>query len=375
VGGMRIGFDATAAATQGAGIGRYSASLLRALLKLGQDNSYTLTIPKDASQDKVRAFAERAQVCVLPFGERLAAILWHRLRFPLPIEVFSGSLDVFHSPDYLLPPLRRAAGVATVHDVSFLKVPECADPSLRSYLANALPASLARADVVLADSKNTAQDLIEELKIPEWRIRVVYPGVGPLFCPEASGAEARRLESRYHITKPYVLAVGTVEPRKNYRSVVAAVAGLIRGNAFDGELVVAGKAGWQAEESLAAFREAQHCVRYLGRVPDGDLPALYRQAIALVYASHYEGFGLPPLEAMACGTPVLVARNSSLPEVVGEAGLYCGTDAESIADQLSVLLNDEGLRAHLRNAGLERAKRFSWEQAAREVIGIYEEVA
>lgn len=374
---IRIGFDATAT-VQGAGVGRYSASLLRALLGQIEDEWYILIATKDVAEAAAEALpaATFARLKALPFDRRMSAILWQRLRLPLPVEwLAGGGLDVFHSPDYLLPPLHRAKGVVTVHDLSFMRRPEFAYPALAAYLSKAVPRSVARAEVVLADSQSTADDVAYLCKVPEERVRVVYPGVAEHFAPEAEEGEAEGLEARYGLRAPYVLSVGTIEPRKNYRAMIEAFVDAAAQERFEGQYAIAGAGGWLSGDSLRAAGEAGRRVRLLGRVDEADLPALYRQATALVYASHYEGFGLPPLEAMACGTPVVVADTSSIPEVVEDAGAYCSTDRDSIAEALAAVLADGELRQRLSAAGLRRAERFSWERAAQEVRWIYHEVA
>lgn len=371
--GIRVGFDASAA-IEGAGVGRYTVSLLRSLLTQAVDEEYVLLLSRDAANDEVvRQLVARRSI--LPVSRHTSEVLWQRLRLPVVVEWFTGRLDVFHSPNYLLPPLRSARSVVTIHDLSFLKLPQYAHPRLAAYLRGAVPRSIRRAEVILADSQSTADDVIELLRISPKRVRVVYPGVEPRFSPQVEEGEAERLTERYSLQRPYLLGVGTIEPRKNYRAMIEAFVSAHDRCGFTGELVIAGGIGWLAEDALLAAKQAGERVRLLGRFPEQDLPALYRQALALVYASHYEGFGFPPLEAMACGTPVLVSRCSSLPEVVGEAGLYCQTDKESIAKAMTELLRDDDLRARLRAAGIEQAKRFSWEKTAQQVRQLYHEVA
>ncbi len=371
---LSIAFDAGPTA-QGAGVGRYASGLLRALLSQESDDAHTLVLPRGMPVPALEGEVGRWRAMHLPVGERAADIAWHRLRLPLPIDLLCGRPDVFHAPNFLLPPLLRAKGVVTVHDLSYLRLPQYAYPSLARYLASAVPRSLRRTDIVLADSRNTADDVTELLHVPADRVRPVYPGVDDQFTPSAAPGEREDLERVCGIAGRYVLCVGTIEPRKNLVAAIQAFEHASEELGADLELVLAGAVGWMADETLTAARAAGPRVRLIGRLPDSRLPALYRGAEALLYPSHYEGFGLPPLEAMACGTPVIVSRNSSLPEVVGEAGVYCGTDSESIAAALVALLADSGRRARLGRAGLERARLFTWEAAAEQVRGIYYELA
>ena len=372
---MLISFDATPA-MQGAGVGRYSRSLLRALLEAEGDERYVLLASRDARAILASFPGERvARRAVLPVSQHVAEILWQRLRLPVAAEWYTGRVDVFHAPNFLLPPLRAAKGVLTVHDLSYLKLPRYAHPALAGYLRRTVPRSIARADVVLADSRNTAEDVAETFGMSHDRLCVVYPGVDGSYQPVPDPGERERLDTAYGLDRPYLLAVGTIEPRKNYPGMIEATKLLRQRGVFDGELAIVGATGWLAEESLRAAAAAGAAVRLLGRVEEADLPALYRQAEALVYASHYEGFGLPPLEAMACATPVVVARTSSLPEVVGEAGLYSGTDADSIAAAVAEVLSSQRLRDSLRMAGPAQASRFTWQGAAAQVRRVYREMA
>lgn len=369
---ISVGYDARAA-LQGAGVGRYARALLQALLVAPGDEEYVVLAERGKSPSWLRG-REHVRLASLPVSQRASDIAWQRLRIPVPVEWFTGPLRIYHSPDYLLPPLAHAAGIVTVHDLSFARVPQFAHPQLAAFLNRALPRSLRRAALVLADSACTAEDLVACFGVPAERVRTIYLGVEARFCPQPGEDEREHLAREYGLDGPYLLTVGTIEPRKN---LVATVEGFKRARlqcTFDGVLAIAGAPGWLAEESLEAARRAGRHVRLLGRVPDADLPALYRQAEALVYASHYEGFGLPPLEAMACGTPVIVSNNSSLPEVVGGAGLYCETDAESIAGAIVRLLEDAQLRTKLVRTGLERARLFTWERTAEQVRQVYHEV-
>ncbi|NPV09978.1 MAG: glycosyltransferase family 4 protein [Anaerolineae bacterium] len=373
--GLNIGFDGGPTA-QGAGVGRYSSCLLRALLSHRCDDAFTIVLPRGmalpSAVDEARC---RWHAVRLPVGARAAELLWHRLRLPVPVDVIAGRLEVFHSPNFLLPPLRRARGVVTVHDLSFLRVPQFAYPGLVRYLAKAVPLSVNRADVVLADSQCTADDVVELLGVPQDRVRVIYPGVGPEYGPQPERGEREALRAAYALDRPFVLCVGTIEPRKNYPNAIEGFGRFVQRTGFAGYLAIAGATGWMADDSLEAARRAGPAVKVLGRVPEEHLPALYRQATALLYPSHYEGFGLPPLEAMACGTLVVVAANSSLPEAAGDAAVYCSTDAESIAGALAEALSDDSRAEERRRRGLKRARRFTWERAAEAVRDIYHELA
>jgi len=312
----------------------------------------------------------------LPLTDRHLAILWHRLQLPLPVESFTGPVDLFHSPDFTLPPAWRARTLVTVHDLSFLRYPEGADPRLRAYLMDAVPRSVRRADHVLADSQNTRDDLVALLGVPPEKITVVYPGVEPRFRPLDDPGVLSAVRERYRLPERFILHVGTLEPRKNLVRLMEAYALLSEHGVATDEvsLVVAGGRGWLYEGIFQAVERLGLAgrVTFTGFVRDEDLPALYNLADLFVFPSVYEGFGLPPLEAMACGTPVVVSNTSSLPEVVGQAGLLVSpTDVGALAEAMARALRNGELRARLRARGLEQARRFTWQKVAEETLRAY----
>jgi len=366
---LRIGIDYTAAVHQRAGIGRYARGLVRALAQLDRENEYLLLV---AGRPKEEAtFPPNFKPWYLPLSPHWATILWQRLRVPLPADLFTGPLDLFHSPDYVLPPLRRGKRLLTIHDLSFLRYPEGADPRLRWYLIQAVPRSIAQADLVLADSQNTKSDLIELLGVEAGKVEVLYPGVEGRFRPLDEESLAP-VKARYSLDFPFILTVGTLEPRKNHVGLLQAYS-LLKGR-YPHRLVIAGGKGWLYE---GIFQEVKRLsieerVFFLGYVPEEDLPALYNLADLFVFPSLYEGFGLPPLEAMACGTPVVVSALSSLPEVVGDGALLVPPqEVEVLAGAMEKALSDPSLREELRSKGLEQAKRFTWSEAAKRLLAIY----
>jgi len=379
---MRIAFDYTPAIRQGAGIGRYTRGLAKALMELDAENEYVLLVLGKAqdegqkTKDEGRKMPSNFRIRRIPLSHRLLTILWHRLRLPLPAETFTGPVDLFHSPDFVLPPLRRARGLLTVHDLAFLRLPECADPGLRAYLSQVVPRSLARADHVLADSQNTKRDLMHLLNVPGERISVVPAGVEPRFRPIEDEGELHRVQRRYELDQPFILSLGTLEPRKNYVRLIEAHAWLRRQMPRAPNLVIVGGRGWLYEDIFAAARKwGDGGVRFLGFVPDEDLPALYSLAALFVFPSLYEGFGIPPLEAMACGTPVVCSDRPSLPETAGDAALMVDAeDVEGLAAAMRQVLEDEALRARLVERGFAQAQRFTWEKAAQKLLAAYQEI-
>jgi len=385
---LRIGIDYTPAVRQRAGIGRYTRGLVQALAALDRQNEYVL-LEMEGRKSGIREsgnqgytgdfnFPANFRRCSLPLSERTMAILWHRLRLPLPVDLFTGEVDVFHSPDFLLPPLRHGRAILTVHDLSFRRLPECADAALAAYLNRAVPHSIQRADLVLADSLSTKADLMELLGVPAAKIEVLYPGVGDTYQPIRDEATLTAIRQKYGLPHDFVLFVGTIEPRKNLVTLLKAWSQICNlQSAICNKLVVAGSRGWLYEETFATVERLglSSDVVFLGYVPEADLPALYSLARLFVFPSLYEGFGLPPLEAMACGTPVVCANTSSLPEVAGNAALLVDPlDADGLATTMQQALGDEGLRARLVERGLRQAARFTWRAAAQQLLAIYEKV-
>ncbi|HLG50049.1 MAG TPA: glycosyltransferase family 1 protein [Chloroflexota bacterium] len=373
---MRIGIDYTAAVRQGAGVGRWARSLVRALLDLDADNTYLLFYPRPRRHEPPPVVPTGPNVIRRPLwpSERALNILWYKLGVPLPIDALVGPADVYHFPDFTLPPLRRGAAVVTVHDLSFLLVPECAEASLRAHLEKVVPVSVREADFVCADSENTRNELTTLLDVPPERTEVVYGGVDCRFRPIDDPAILETTRTKYGLLFPFILFVGTIEPRKNLSRLLRAYVQLRERHHLRHRLVIAGGLGWLYEDILREIDQlvAEQEVVFLGRVPDDDLPALYSLCDLFVFPSLYEGFGLPPLEAMACGRAVVCSNTSSLPEVVGDAGVLVSPyDVDGLAEAVAELLEDPARRAALGQRGIERARQFSWHEAARRTLAIY----
>lgn len=380
---MIIGVDYTAAAWQGAGIGRYTRELLAAAIPRDRALRYVLFyaaggLPADSPylRDLAHLCAEHPNVRARPLkiSPRLLTIIWQRLRLPIAVETLIGPIDILHAPDFVLPPT-RARSLLTVHDLTFMVRPETADAGLRRYLRAAVPRSLKRADIVLADSRATRDDLGRLLGVAAGRVRVLYPGVSPRFRPLAA-AEIEPLRAQLGLPDDFLLFVGTLEPRKNLVRLIEAFGRLsAMGGPAGLSLVIAGRRGWLYEEIFAAVGRLGLAgrVRFLDFLDDAHLPGVYNLARAFVYPSLYEGFGLPALEALACGTPVVTAAISSLPEVVGDAAILVDPlDPEAIA---AGILEALGATDRLRAAGPTQAARFSWQRAADGLIDSYRALA
>jgi glycosyltransferase involved in cell wall biosynthesis len=367
----RIAIDYTAAVRQGGGIGRYTRSLVEAVAALDHARRYVLF---SAGRDPVRrAWPPNFTRRELPLEDRHLARVWHRLRLPLPVELITGRVDILHAPDFALPPTLGAHTVLTVHDLSFMRYPACSPKPLLDYLLAAVPRSVRRAEVILADSQSTRADIVELLRVPEERVVVLYAGVEPRFVRQ-DGTAIAAVRERYGLRRPFLLGLGTLQPRKNFPRLIRACHLLRERHHIPHQLVIGGGRGWlyeEIEETIVALGVQEH-VKMVGFVRDEDLPALYSAAEVFAFPSLYEGFGIPILEAMGCGTPVVTATASSLPEVAGEAALMVGAeDVEALADALWRALDDGALRQTLIARGLAQVQRFTWSSAAAQLLDIY----
>lgn len=376
---MRIAIDYTAALQQRAGIGRYTRGLVQSLSQLDANSEYVLLVSgRSYQENRIPPLSPNFRLKYLPLSHRWTTALWHRLRLPIPADLFTGRVDLFHSPDFVLPPLRRGKKILTIHDLSFYRYPQGAEPSLLWYLKGAVPRSVTRADFIFADSQCTKKDLVEILNVPQEKVAVIYPGVDARFRPDDDHRYQTILRAKYGLESPFILSVGTIEPRKNYPRLIQAFQLLRAEYKIPHQLIIVGGRGWLFHD---IYQEVERLgigdsVRFLGYVPEEDLRALYRGAEVFAFPSHYEGFGLPPLEAMACGVPTVVSNTSSLPEVVGDAALMVSPDdIKGLAEALYRLLSDDALRAELRKEGLEQAQKFSWEKTGEDVLAHYRRIA
>lgn len=380
-GTLRIGIDYTAGVVQKGGIGRFVRGLVDGLAAVDQDNEYLLFYFHRGQETPNRPISNIANFRTrqIPIPDRLMTILWHRFSLPIPVDIATGQLDVFHAPDYVLPPLRRGVSVLTVHDLSFLLHPECHDENLSAYLEKAVPPSVARADLITVDSHSTRNDLICLLDAEPERVEVVYGGVDEQFRPMQEQWELlSQTRKRFGISHPFILNVGVIEPRKNLVALVQAYERLKARPGFNHKLVIAGGKGWLYHEVYRKVRDLrlEDDVIFTGYVPDEDLPALYNLADLFVYPSLYEGFGLPVVESMACGTPVVASDSSSIPEIVGDAALLAPpTDVEALASAMERALTDLALRDHMRASGLAQATNFTWRKAAESLVNVYQRAA
>jgi glycosyltransferase involved in cell wall biosynthesis len=284
-------------------------------------------------------------------------------------------VTLFHATEHLLLPLRRVPTVLTVHDLIFRHLPQHHKSLNRWYLNATMPLYCRHADQIIAISQATRQDLMAAYGVPAEKITVIPEAADPQFHPQ-SPETVTIVRARYDLPQRYLLFVGTIEPRKNLGRLLTAFEVLQADGLTDG-LVIVGRRGWLTDAFFAQLERspARDAVIFPGYVPDPDLPAIYAGAQALVFPSLYEGFGLPVLEAMACETPVVTSRTSSIPEVGGDAALYFDPeDADEILAQIRRVLSDPALSAELRSQGLAQADRFSWARTAAQTQSVYNSI-
>jgi len=378
---MRIAIDYSAAVNQHAGIGRLVRNQVLALADLDHDNDYRLVYARP-NRDSTPQFPKARNFTrhEVGLGERWLTILWHRVKLPLPADWLTGPVDVYHCPDFVLPPLRKARGILTVHDLAFLMRPDCADERLRGYLEEVVPRSVRRADFIIADSENTRNDLVVLLGAQPASIAVVPGGVEDRFNPITDVTQLKRARDKLGVgDAPFVLAIGVLEPRKNLNRLMDAFRALKQRDKVAPELklVLAGGKGWLYDDIFDHHADSpvRDDILMPGFVADELLPAIYSAADVLAFPSLYEGFGLPILEAMACGTPVVASRASCLPEVAeGAALLIDPANVDGLAAALELALIDAETRSGLIERGRQRASEYSWRRAAEQLLDVYRKV-
>jgi len=371
---LPIYLDVSAAVHRRAGLGRYAESLTRALVAahpgryaLFYNREHGAKPPVGLSHFPCRSVGLGYKPWrMLVWLGQLARVGFNRL---LP------DAELFHATEHLLLPLRSTPTVLTVHDLIFRHLPDFHKHLNRWYLNLALPLYCRRTDHIIAVTEYTRRDLIATYGVPPQKVTTIHEAADRRFCPQPSEVIAA-VQARYGLPRRYLLFVGTVEPRKNLTRLLQAFEKIHAEGLADG-LALVGKRGWLYDDFFAALERspARSAVILPGYVPDGDLPAFYAGARALVIPSMQEGFGLPVLEGMACGTPVIAANSSCLPEIGGEAAIYFDpTDVEEMAAAVRRVLRDPALREEMRAQGLTQAARFSWERAAAETEAVYDAV-
>jgi glycosyltransferase involved in cell wall biosynthesis len=371
---MPIYIDVSSAVHAKAGIGRYAGSLARALV--------------EAQPGRVALFYNRVRDTQPPAGLEAVPARTVRAGYkPWRMAVWLGQVarigfdrlvpgaELFHATEHLLPPLRGVPTVLTVHDMIFKLFPQHQKPLNYRYLNATMPLYCRRADAILTVSEASKRDIVAHYGLDPAKITVIHEAASPEFVPSPRHVveEASR---RYGLPERFLIHVGTIEPRKNLTRLVEALQRL-RDEGLTIPLVVVGGKGWLYDDFFCRLAEldVRDAVQFPGYVPSADLPLLYNAATAVAMPSVYEGFGLPVLEAMACGTPVVSSDASCLPEIGGAAARYFDPyDVAAMADAIRDVWTDVDLRQEMRQRGLQQAARFSWERAANQTLAVYQRV-
>lgn len=376
---LRVAIDIQAVANKRTGVGHFTYHLVKALPHVVDTGCYTLFLFdfrrrfRDGSLGGGNVFLKK-----IGLPGFLVRCLWDAFGTP-PVERLTGPFDLFHFTNYAVPPMRENRALTTIYDMSFLRLPQYTDPQARKWPLRYAAQSAERALAVITVSEFSKAEITGLLGIPPEKVHVVYPGVSPAFRGQGNGAEGSRLPARYGLSDPYILCVGTLEPRKNIPTLLRAYgkkASFFRRRGC--RLLLVGMKGWLYEEIFRTVRAhgLQQDVRFSGYVADDELIPIYRGAEFAVFPSFYEGFGMPLLEAMASSTPVLASDIAAHREVLGDAGLFFEPgDEEGLAQRMMELYENQGLRERLAGEGSRRALRFTWEASAASLVDVYRRVA
>jgi glycosyltransferase involved in cell wall biosynthesis len=371
---LRIAIDAHSVGTGLGGNESYATNLIEALAQIDTVNSYTLYVTQ-------REAAERFSNRWPNFVVRSTLPHTPLLRIPLTLtsELRKNPVDVLHV-QFTAPPFAPCPVIVSIHDLSFEHLPQTFKRRSRTQLRLTVRRSARKAAQVLALSEHARSDIISTYGISSEKVTAIPLAAPAHFGPVTDETELQRIRQTYGIQSDYILSVGSIQPRKNLSRLISAYSSL-RHAQPEGklpQLVLVGKCAWLYDETLRTIKELglSNSVTMTGYVPEVDLPALYSGALCFVYPSYFEGFGLPPLEAMKCGTPVIVGNRTSLPEVVGDAAMLVNPfDVDDIASAMGKVIGDSSLRSQLRFKGLERSRLFDWRETARQTLAVYKKAA
>jgi glycosyltransferase involved in cell wall biosynthesis len=371
---LRIAIDAHSVGTGLGGNESYATNLIEALAEIDQANRYTLYVTK---REAVERFGNRWP------NFRVRSTLPHTplIRIPLTLsaELRRNPVDVLHV-QFTAPPFSPCPVVVSIHDLSFEHLPQTFKWRSRKQLRITVRRTARQASQVIALSEYARNDIVNTYQVSPEKISVIPLSAGDSFRPIRNEEELQRVRQTYGIKGEYMLSVGAIQPRKNLSRLVAAYSRLrhAKPEVKLPKLVLAGKCAWLYDETLRAIKELDlsDAVIVTGYVPERDLPAMYSGALCFIYPSYFEGFGLPPLEAMQCGVPVIVGDRTSLPEVVGDAGILVNPfDVDALAAAIEKVISDSNLRTELSVQGLARAKLFNWQETARQTLAVYRKAA
>ena len=371
---MRIAIDAHSVGAGLAGNESYATNLIEALAEIDSVNRYTLYVTRSEAVDR---FSNRWPNFIVRTTLPHTPLI--RIPLTLSAELRKNPVDVLHV-QFTAPPFCPCPFVVSIHDLSFEHLPKTFNRRSRAQLRFTVRRSARKASRILALSEHARSDIIETYGIAPELVTTVPLAAANHFRPIEDLNELQRIRHAYGIEKNYILSVGSIQPRKNLQRLIAAYANLKRTRAPGSlpQLVIVGKLAWLYQETLReiARLESSSSVIVTGYVPEADLPALYSGALCFVYPSYFEGFGLPPLEAMKCGVPVIAGNKASLPEVVGDAGLLVDPfNIDALAAAIGTVIDNPNLRSKLKVDGLKRALMFNWRETAKRTLEVYQSAA
>lgn len=387
---MKITIDALPFMTPKTGVGYYTYNLISEFLKIARQNHYYLCdiligrifynmyrLEDVSSFDYFSNYFANISKMPFPFNGLMWILLSQYAKATgktrrIKIE----DADIFFGPNFRGVFRKTLKTVITIHDMAHEYYPEATSKRIFKYLKK-LQQSAEKADLIIADSENTKEDILKFLNLSEEKIKVIYPGVDTIFRPINDQDVLNSVRRKYNLYERFILYLGAIQPRKNITTLIRAYGILCKEQNFDHKLVIAGGVGWKNKDIRVLIEELrlEDKVVFTGYIPEHNLPVIYNLSDAFVFPSLYEGFGLPVLEAMACGTPVVTSNVSSLPEVAGDAALLINPHSiEDLADGIKRILHNDGLRKKNIANGFERAKLFTWEKCAGETLDVFSQV-
>ena len=366
---MKVAIDVQALGTQAGGDETYMRNVVRSLVRVEPENDYLMLLAQPLSD------------LGIPEIDRLPRLvlrqkLFRRIPISIPLAVARERVDILHA-QYAGPPFCTAPVVVTVHDISYERYPQFFTHNDLLLMRTTVPPAARRAAMVLTDSEYSKQDIVRRYRVPPEKITVTHLAADPIFQPLHDEPRLQSMRDRYGTGQRYILCVGNLQPRKNLVSLIDAYVRLRQADVTRHKLVLVGRKAFLYDDVFAAARASglEQDLVFTDYVPQDDLTALYNAADVFVYPSIFEGFGIPPLEAMACGTPVITSNTSSLPEVVGDAALTIDPfDRDALTQALAAVLTTPDLSARLSVQGLERSRMFSWDTTARRIAHVYRQV-
>jgi len=376
---MKICIDIRSFLIPKTGVGHYTNNLIHSLLKIDPHNEYHLFyfnfFRKKHNFNFPAPNSFLREIKLIP--GRACNFIWRYLDYP-KIDSLLGTMDLFHFPNFTSVPNKAGKNIITIHDLSFIRLPQYTEPKNLKYLTKHFLKSLNKADLILADSQFTKNEIIDIFNVSPQKIKVVYLGVDSLFREKGTVQKIAEVKKKYNLPPHYLFYVGTLEPRKNIPTILKAYK-IFKDRRPDlpHKLVLVGIKGWLYDQIFTDIQKLkiENDTLITGYVEQKDLPLIYQGGETLLYPSFYEGFGLPILEAQASSIPVICSKEASIPEVGGNAAVYVETkNSEEIAAKIEKIISDNAFRKEIITQGLEQSQKFSWEKTAKRTLSLYEKI-